>query len=142
MFKKRFFKIKNPFLISIFLISLSILPFNKTHIAEQTINGAISIIDGLSNQVIDTVETNIIPGLIGVNPITNLIYEGSSPLSSLMVAIGGTTNNVLKTITICQVGGNPSNIAINSDTNLIYEGTQCNDFSVEVIDGDTNMPTS
>jgi YVTN family beta-propeller protein len=94
------------------------------------------------NCVVATIPVGKGPGVVGVNPLTNLMYvsnlgrpEGTGDTVSV---INGATNTVVATI---PVGKGPAQIGVNPLTNLIYvpnRGASANGNTVSVIDGATN----
>jgi YVTN family beta-propeller protein len=107
-------------------------------------NNAISIIDGKTNKVVDTIRVNK-PSYISVNPQTNMIYAAGynfSSFSDFVSVIDGKTNTVVDDITLDQPA---SGISVNPETNIIYAAgaNYISSYgiysgSVSVIDGETN----
>lgn len=92
----------------------------------------LSIIEGLTNQVVETVNLGISPIDLAVNTITNLIYVAE--VSNKVVVIDGSSNKLIDTV---KVGDIPIGIEVNPETNRIYVANKgSNDISV--IDGSTN----
>ncbi len=105
---------------------------NRVYVANQDAN-TVSVIDGATDTVIDTVNVGSSPACVGVNPATNRIYVANYLGNSVSV-IDGATNAVVKTI---PVGSDPNGVAVNPATNRIYVANY-NDNNVSVIDGATN----
>ncbi|MGA2373256.1 MAG: hypothetical protein ACLPPV_09480 [Candidatus Korobacteraceae bacterium] len=101
-------------------------------------NGTVSVIDGTSNSVIDTITAGLYSRAVAVNQVTNRVYV-SNGNSNNMTVIDGSTDTVIDTITgLNQPGGG---IAINSLTNTIYVGNPGSNY-VTVIDGATDNTTN
>jgi len=104
---------------------------------------AVSVIDGATNSVTNTIMDQSGPIDVGVNPNTNKIYVANFgthdssfhvfPGTTVSV-IDGATNSVTSTITVKE---EPDGIGINPNTNMIYVANRL-DNSVSVIDGATN----
>jgi len=99
---------------------------NRIYVGNQG-DDTISVIDGSSNQVIDTVKLNAAPYGIGVNPVANRIYVVAG---HYVEVIDGNSDAVLRGI---RVGAGANRLAINLWTNRIYV-TNENDGTVSVID--------
>ena len=99
-------------------------------------DNSVSVIDGTTNSVTDTIAVGSGPWSVGVNPTTNKVYVANINDNSVSV-IDGTTNSVTDTIA---VGSNPNSVGVNPTTNKIYVSST-NDNSVSVIDGTTNSVT-
>jgi YVTN family beta-propeller protein len=97
---------------------------------------SISVIDGISNSVAETIRFGEggIPYGLAVNPLTNRIYVTDIGSNSVHV-IDGQTNKLISTVS---VGMKPVNIAVNIRGNTVYVSNyDSNDISV--IDGSTNQ---
>src|SRR5439155_25313624 len=105
---------------------------NRVYVGN-TLGRTISVIDGTTNMVIDTVlnVSNGYPaegGSIAVNANTNLIYVTQLPFT--VVIIDGASDKVTGTLNL-QVHGEISinNIAVNPSTNTLYAtGTGYNEL--------------
>ena len=93
----------------------------------------VSVIDGASNTVVDTVAVGDYPYGVAVNPDTNRIYVANSDSDNVSV-IDGASNTVVDTVA---VGDYPYGVAVNPTTNRIYVTNNWGD-SVSVIDGASN----
>ncbi len=103
---------------------------NRIYVAN--FNGSsVSVIDGSSNQVIDTINASF-PQAVDVNHTTNQIYVSKG---FDIEVIDGSSNQIVNTII---VGGAsfPINISVNPNTNRIYA---TNNSDINVIDGATNL---
>ena len=115
-----------------------------------TYNGTVSVIDGSSNAVIDTVAVGASPNAVVVNSVTNKIYVTNScggdptctaPYSQgTATVIDGATDHTQSV----NVGIYPLGLDVNTATNKVYVANQCgNDpncastSSMTVIDGAT-----
>jgi|GEM_PF-974061 len=86
----------------------------------------VSVIDGLTNRILATVNIGNEAECIAVNPATNRVYAGN-------VVIDGFNNSV-----IAKVGlGGPKGVAVNPNSNRIYEANSSNN-TISVIDGSNN----
>jgi YVTN family beta-propeller protein len=90
----------------------------------------VTVIDGSTNSIVNTIQVLPSPFKIGVNPSTNMIYVPSGVATSVDV-IDGSTNSVASTI---RLGNYAGAVAVNPETNRIY----VNNGTLQVIDGSTN----
>ena len=97
----------------------------------------ISVIDGVANTILPTIQVGTQPYGVGVNASTNRIYVANN-LSNTVSVIDGATNTVLSTIS---VGNNPDGIGVNTSTSRIYVANYSSN-TVSVIDGATNTVLS
>ena len=89
--------------------------------------GAIYVINGATNQVINTISAvsgcaSVTPRGIGVNPTTNTVFVFIQPCDTIAV-INGATNQITSTIPIAIGGGDTqasNEIAVNVATNTAY----------------------
>ncbi|MGD0478104.1 MAG: protease pro-enzyme activation domain-containing protein [Nitrososphaerales archaeon] len=109
---------------------------NRIYVANYWDN-TVSVINGKTNLVMETIDVGGGPSGIAVNPSTNRIYVANYWDYTVSV-IGGKTNLVTATI---DVGGGPSGIAVNPSTNRIYVVNYW-DNTVSVINGKTNLVTA
>lgn len=117
-------------------------------------NGGIEVIDGESNQIIDTIGVSGDSRGVGVNPTTNRIYVDILFDSSITV-IDGESNQIIDVIKVDDKPFNddgspiplpaifpppfgPEGIGINPTTNQIYVANFFSD-TLNVIDGSTNQ---
>jgi len=108
---------------------------NTIYVTHNFNNGLISVIDGTTNKIVQTIPVGLGPGFIAVNQETNMIYiTYGGPDHGEVSVIDGTTNKIVQTI---PVGSFPMGVTINEKTNTIYVANQ-NGNSVSVIDGTTN----
>ena len=91
----------------------------------------VTVIDGSTNTVVDTIKVLPNPYYLAVNPNTNLVYVPSGSMESLDT-INGSSDRVANTI---HLGGYPNTIAVNPNTNMIY----IDNGTLQVIDGSTNQ---
>lgn len=107
--------------------------------------GGISVIDGASNKVIDTIITAN-PYGVAVNENTNMVYtvNWNYPTNNSVSVIDGSSNKVVETVT--GIGGRSHAIAVNPRTNMIYVDNfdESNGGSnyVSVVSGSTNKVLS
>jgi YVTN family beta-propeller protein len=107
-------------------------PINRIYVANYD-SGNVSVINGLTNTVIDTIPVGVRPIGVGTNTFTNRIYVANSGSDSVSV-IDGVTNTIIAAI---PVGSRPLGVDVNPSTNRIYVSIN-NASSVSVIDGSTN----
>ena len=112
---------------------------NKIYVANHT-TGNVSVIDGTSNELVDTVKVGDNPEFIAVNSDTNMIYvtgldSSSSQNTSIISVIDGTNNQVVRNIKVSE--DTLGEIAINQNRNMIYV-LNPSVFSVNIIDGTNN----
>jgi YVTN family beta-propeller protein len=103
------------------------------NVRDQTV----SVIDGNSHSVIDTIPgLDFRPRLLGINPVTNMIYVGNEGNGSgtTLAVINGATDKIVQNIT---VGTGPSGVAVNPITGRIYTANGTSN-TVSVVDGSTN----
>ncbi len=114
---------------------------NRIYIANNSDN--ISVIDGLTNKIIDTIDGMKKVGGVAVNEVTNRIYVVNSDSSKGTVSvIDGETHQIIATV---PVGFSPVTVAVNPNTNLVYVSTVFIDLLdnfITVIDGATNEAVS
>lgn len=109
------------------------------HIYTANNDGTVSVIDGSSNSVVDTI---YVGGerhshYIAVNPNTNRIYVVNFT-SDVVSVINGLTNEIEDTVV---VGNKPYKMAANPTTNLIYVTHIGVMDWVSIIDGSNNTVT-
>ncbi len=118
-------------------IAVGVNPETNLIYVANSCSSNVTVIDGISNEIIDTIEIedNIIDESrkgICINPGTNIIYVAISTSSNVSV-IDGSTDDVIDTISAV----NSSEIAVNPTTNLIYITNSANN-TISVIDGSIN----
>lgn len=109
---------------------------NKLYVANQFSN-SISVIDGNTDIIENTIQVDNFPYDLEVNPFNNRIYitnRGSNTVS----VIDGSTNQKLSNI---DVGDSPVGLSINPSLNLVYV-TNINSRSLSVIDSIDNKVTA
>ena len=111
---------------------------NRIYVTNSTV-GRISVINGASTNVTDTIPVGTTPEHIAVNKVTNRIYVVNVGSSNISV-IDGATNTEIDLITI-PFGATAEDIAVNEITNRIYVSNSVSG-AVSVIDGTTNMITA
>ena len=118
-------------------VTISLLPVNlatKIYVANNT-DGTVSVINGATNTVSNTLAVGTDPFEIAVNYNTKKVYVANGVDDTVSV-IDGLTDAVLTTIS--DVSFNvPQAIAVNSTTNRIYAVNNWGD-SVSVINGATD----
>lgn len=110
---------------------------NKIYVANGSGN-TISVIDGTTFKVTDTITVQEYPTVIAVNTATNMIYVSNREAASISV-IDGTTNAIVATLP-----GFASQIAVNPVTNRVYVVNPNGDenYNEYVLDGSTNAVLS
>ena len=106
---------------------------NLVYVANSGDN-TVSVIDGITNLVIDTVKVGLLPRGVAVNPASNRIYITNSADNTVAI-IDGVKNEVINTI---EVGKSPLGIGVNTLTNLIYVANSV-DNTLDVIDESSNL---
>lgn len=101
--------------------------------ASQYWMPSLSIVDGLTEAVIDEVSVGSDPQDVDVNSDTNRVYVAKE-YGDNVVVVDGATNTVLVTV---GVGDAPFGVAVNARTGRIYVANSGSD-TVSVIDGATN----
>ena len=81
---------------------------NRIYVANYGDN-TVSVIDGKTNSVVNTVKVGKNPEGVAVNPSTNMIYVTNNRDNTTSV-IDSRTNSVVETI---KVGSNPYDVAVN-----------------------------
>ena len=111
--------------------------------------GMVTVIDGMTNNILASINVGYFPVGVGVNSLTNKIYVanacGNDPACAsggTVMVIDGASNVVIATVT---AGNSPFAVAVNTVTNKIYVVNGCGDpscqtssGSVTVIDGATS----
>jgi YVTN family beta-propeller protein len=122
--------------------AIAVNPVTNKIYAVNAGDSTVSVIDGATSTVTDTVTVGSISDSYGtavaVNPVTNKIYVAGSFAGTVTVIDGAT--DATTTVT---VGSIPKGIAVNPVTNKIYvvdEGSM-GTSTVSVIDGATNTVT-
>jgi YVTN family beta-propeller protein len=105
---------------------------NRIYVSNS-FESSLSVIDGVTNNVVDTIGIGFFPDQVAVNPMTNRIYVANTHGDSISV-IDGTSGTVLTTI---PVGVGPEDITVDATRNRIYN-TNGADGTVTVIDGTTS----
>ena len=110
---------------------------NRIYVGRVSGSG-VAIIDGASNEVIDSVPMGYWPRFMAVNPSTNRIYAHANSdfpyFYSRLYVIDGSTGSVAATITDIVTGG----VAANPTTNHIYFATWTSSDVASVLDGRTD----
>ena len=88
---------------------------NRIYVANFNDN-TVSVINGATNAVIDTIPVGINPAGVAVNPLTNRIYVANRNSDDVSV-IDGITNTVIATV---PAGDEAGGAGVNTATNLIY----------------------
>ena len=102
--------------------------------------GTVTVINGVNNSVVATINVGIFPEFAVINSVTNKIYVTNRNSNTVSV-INGATNTVTKTI---NVGANPVVGDVNIVTNKIYVVDNGNGqgTTMTVIDGNTDTATA
>jgi len=110
---------------------------NKIYVTNDT---AVTVIDGSTNRVVDTIpignSNSDTTDNIAVNPTTNKIYVVNNSNNTVTV-IDGSTDTVSGTISVQA----PNTIAANPDTNMIYVSNSGVN-TISVIDGNSDTITT
>ena len=100
--------------------------------APNANSDTVSVINGATGGVVDTIDVGDEPLASAVNATTNRVYVANAADDSVSV-IDGATGSVVDSIA---VGGYPGGVAVNESTNRVYVANYYAD-SVSVIDGAT-----
>lgn len=106
---------------------------NRIYVSNASSN-TISVIDGLTDTMIDTINLTYAPHAIAINTVTRKIYICNYSDNNVTV-VDSDTHSILTTI---PVGTGPGSVGVNSDTNRIYVSNCTGEVSVSVIDGTTD----
>ena len=120
-----------------YLTEIAVNPTTNTiYVANVGDNTAVLVIDGTTNEVIDTIYLeHAFISEIAVNPTTNNIYVVSSETDRVQV-IDGITNEVIDTISSPNITG----FAVNPTSNKFYMSSDDISWSFVTFDGTTNEP--
>ena len=108
---------------------------NKLYVANQFSN-SISVIDGSTDIIENTIQVDNFPYDLEVNPFNNRIYVTNRESNTVSV-IDGSTNQRLSNI---NVEDSPVGISINPSLNMVYV-TNLNSKSLSIIDSIDNKVT-
>jgi YVTN family beta-propeller protein len=117
-------------------IGVAVNPVSKNVYVTNEFSNTISVIDGITQRVTDTITVGSFPYGVAVNPFNDRIYVTNRG-SNTVTVIDSPTNTKLSDI---PVGSSPVGIAVNPSSNWIYV-TNINAGTVSVIDGITNKVT-
>jgi YVTN family beta-propeller protein len=117
-------------------IGVAVNPVTKNVYVTNEFSNTVSVIDGITQRVIDTITVGSFPYGVAVNPFNDRIYVTNRG-SNTVTVIDSPTNTKLSDI---PVGNSPVGIAVNPSSNWIYI-TNINAGTVSVIDGITNKVT-
>jgi len=116
---------------------------NKIYVSNVGLGatpGTLSVIDGSTNNLIDTITVGLAPKIIAFDQSTNRIYVANQGSGTVSV-IDGSTNSVLAVIPVgLSPLSNPIKPVVNPITGLIYVSNQVIP-TVSVIDGNPGSPT-
>ncbi|WLR42480.1 YncE family protein [Bacillus carboniphilus] len=122
---------------SVGVTEVECLPF-EIYVTNNGSND-VSVIDTVTNMVVDTITGITNPTGIATNSLTDLVYVANN--SSFLSVIDGTTNVIINTITI-GIFVSEYGVAVNESENLIYlanNGGSAN--TVIIVDGTSNVIT-
>jgi hypothetical protein len=94
--------------------------------------------EAFSQKVLGVINVGGQPGLLAINPTTNMLYDPNATLKTVTV-VDGNTNQVVADV---PMPATPVAAAVNSATNLIYVTTGYPSNSIVVIDGASNIVTA
>jgi YVTN family beta-propeller protein len=117
-------------------IGVAVNPITKKVYVTNEFSNTVSVINGATDSVTDTIGVGSFPYGVTVNPFNDRVYVTNRGSNSVSV-IDGPTNAKLANII---VGNSPVGIAVNPSTNWIYV-TDINSGTMSVIDGITNKVT-
>jgi YVTN family beta-propeller protein len=99
--------------------------------------GAVSVINTVTNHLVDTIVVGSQPWAIGLNPVSNLIYAANAGSGSVSI-ISGATDKVISTVV---VGPYPWSATYSPVTHLIYVVNENSHTVSEISDGTTSVQT-
>ena len=88
---------------------------NLIYVTDNATTGRVVVIDGGTNNRVDSVITGNGPGAVAVNPVTNRVYVANFRDDNVAVVDGAT-----KTTSTINAGSNPNAVAVNQVTNQVY----------------------
>ena len=116
---------------------------NKIYVAnlgDGITPGTLSVIDGSTNDIIDTITVGLSTNQVAFDQNTNRIYV-ANPGSGTVSVIDGFTNSLIAEIPVGVTSrSGPVKPVVNPNTSLIYVTNQ-GDVTVSVIDGVPGSPT-
>jgi YVTN family beta-propeller protein len=118
-------------------IGVGVNPVTKKIYVTNEFSNTVSVIDGTSDKVSDTIELGSFPYGVAINPFNDRVYVTNRG-SNTVTVIDSPTDAKLSNI---PVGNSPVGIAVNPSSNWIYV-TNINAGTVSVIDGITNKVTN
>ena len=127
---------KSGIAVDSYPIGVAVNPVTKNVYVTNEFSNTISVINGATEMVADTIAVGSFPYGVAVNPFNDRIYVTNRG-SNTVTVIDGPTNAKLSEIS---VGNSPVGIAVNPSSNWIYV-TNINSGTVSVIDGITNKVT-
>jgi YVTN family beta-propeller protein len=109
---------------------------NLIYVTDNATTGRVVVIDGSTNNRVDSFITGNGPGAVAVNPVTNRVYVVNNRNNNVAVVDGAT-----KTTSTINAGSNPFAVAVNQVTNQVYVPNM-GDNTVTVIDAANGGITS
>ncbi|RSL18366.1 YVTN family beta-propeller protein [Edaphobacter aggregans] len=109
---------------------------NLIYVTDNATTGHVVVIDGSSNNRVDSFLTGNSPGAVAANPVTNRVYVANFRDNNVAVVDGAT-----KTTSTIIAGSNPNAVAVNQVTNKVYV-PNFGDNTVTVIDAANGSTTS
>jgi YVTN family beta-propeller protein len=116
--------------------AVAVNPASNRIYAVSPTGNAVTVINGVTDTVMDTVITGTNPQALAINPATNKIYVANHDSNSLTVI-----NGANDTTTTVAVNASPSALAVDPVTNRIYV-VYDNNSIMDVFDGATDTPTA
>jgi YVTN family beta-propeller protein len=107
-------------------IDIAVNPETNMIYVIYSTSDIVSVIDGNTNTIMDTITVGTPPTGIDVNAFTNTIYVTNPDFDSV-IAIDGATNTVTHNITVSDT---PQDLAINPKNNRIYTFNYADPFSI------------
>ena len=105
---------------------------NKIYVIYEFSN-KVSVIDGTTDRIVDTITLDNVTNAIAVNPTTNMIYVANRDAGTISIVDGKTDKMVAK----IHDGNSPIGLTVNPNTDIVYIANMDTD-TVSVIDGMTN----
>jgi len=121
---------------------VAVLTTTNTIYVANAVTDLVSVIDGDTLTVTQSIAVEPVPGQIAANPLTNKVYVTNrgyyAESSGSVTVIDGSTQTVLKSIGLAYTdpvpAPGPYGVAVNPVTNLVYVATSSG--KLVVIDGD------
>ncbi len=116
------------------------LAMNRIYVTIDQTGGDVEVIDGGTDQIVDTLQTGNVPFDVVVNALNNQLYVGVGSPAAAVDVFDGSTDLQIATIVTGQTGEVTDRMALNPQTNRLYASIQLqNNGHISVIDTTTNQ---